>query len=63
MSASVSSITTQYSRSTGWLEPLQNTDDFVESSQRRVVAAGAKYLLARTDIAPEHILLQLLRDG
>jgi uncharacterized protein (DUF58 family) len=41
----------------------ETIDAFVESSQRRVVAAGAKYLLARTDIAPEHVLLQLLRDG
>ena len=38
-------------------------DAFVESCQRRVVAAGARYLLARTDVAPEHLLLQLLRAG
>ena len=38
-------------------------DAFVESCQRRVVAAGARYLLARTDLAPEHLLLQLLRAG
>lgn len=38
-------------------------DAFVESCQRRVVAAGARYLLARTDTPPEHTLLQLLRDG
>ena len=29
----------------------------------RVVAAGGRYLLARTDTPPEHTLLQLLRDG
>jgi hypothetical protein len=38
-------------------------DAFVASCQHRVVAAGARYLLARTDIPPEHTLLQLLRDG
>ena len=38
-------------------------DAFVASCRRRVVAAGARYLLARTDIPPEHTLLQLLRDG
>jgi uncharacterized protein (DUF58 family) len=38
-------------------------DAFVSSCQRRVVAAGARYLLARTDSPPEHTLLQLLRDG
>lgn len=38
-------------------------DAFVASCQHRVVAAGARYLLARTDTAPEHTLLQLLRDG
>ena len=38
-------------------------DEFVAACQRRVVAAGARYLLARTDTAPEHILLQLLRAG
>lgn len=37
-------------------------DAFVEASQQRVVAAGARYMLARTDAPPEHILLQLLRD-
>lgn len=38
-------------------------DAFVASCQRRVVAAGARYLLARTDTPPEHTLLQLLREG
>ena len=38
-------------------------DAFIESCQRRVVAAGARYMLARTDVAPEHLLLQLLRAG
>jgi len=38
-------------------------DAFVASCQRRVVAAGGRYLLARTDTPPEHTLLQLLRDG
>jgi len=38
-------------------------DGFLESCQRRVVAAGAHYMLARTDVPPEHILLQLLRGG
>ena len=38
-------------------------DEFVASCQRRVVAAGGRYLLARTDTPPEHTLLQLLRDG
>jgi uncharacterized protein (DUF58 family) len=38
-------------------------DEFLESCQRRVVAAGARYLLARTDTPPEHVLLQLLRAG
>ena len=37
-------------------------DAFVETSQQRVVAAGARYMLARTDVPPEHVLLQLLRD-
>ncbi len=36
---------------------------FLESCQRRVVAAGARYMLARTDTPPEHTLLQLLREG
>ncbi len=36
---------------------------FVASCQRRVVATGARYLLARTDTPPEHTLLRLLRDG
>lgn len=38
-------------------------DTFVASCQRRVIAAGGRYLLARTDTPPEHTLLQLLRDG
>ena len=38
-------------------------DEFLASCQRRVVAAGARYLLARTDQPPEHVLLQLLRAG
>jgi len=38
-------------------------DAFVASCQRRVVAAGGRYFLARTDTPPEHTLLQLLRDG
>ena len=38
-------------------------DGFVESCRRRVVAAGARYVLARTDVPPEHVLLQLLREG
>lgn len=37
-------------------------DRFLETCQRRVVAGGARYMLARTDRAPEHLLLQLLRD-
>jgi len=37
-------------------------DAFLETSQRRVVAGGARYMLARTDTPPEHVLLQLLRD-
>lgn len=37
-------------------------DTFVTSCQRRVTAAGGRYLLARTDIRPEHTLLRLLRD-
>lgn len=41
----------------------EEIDAFVESCQRRVVAAGARYMLARTDAPPEHILLQLLRGG
>ena len=36
-------------------------DEFLETCQRRVVAAGATYMLARTDMPPEHVLLQLLR--
>ncbi len=36
-------------------------DAFVESCRHRVVAAGARYQLARTDAPPEHTLLQLLR--
>lgn len=38
-------------------------DEFVSSCQRRIVAAGARYMLARTDTPPEHTLLQLLREG
>lgn len=38
-------------------------DDFLASCQHRVVAAGGRYLLARTDTPPEHTLLQLLRNG
>ena len=41
----------------------ETIDAFIESCRRRVVAAGARYLLARTDTAPEHTLLQLLRAG
>ena len=41
----------------------EEVDKFVASCQRRVVAAGARYLPARTDTPPEHILLQLLRAG
>jgi uncharacterized protein (DUF58 family) len=41
----------------------EEIDRFVETCQRRVVAAGGRYLLARTDVPPEHTLLQLLRDG
>ena len=37
-------------------------DAFVQTRQQRVVAAGARYMLARTDAPPEHVLLQLLRD-
>ena len=36
---------------------------FIESSRRRIVSTGARYLLARTDSPPEHTLLQLLRAG
>jgi uncharacterized protein (DUF58 family) len=36
-------------------------DAFIDSCRRRVVAAGARYQLAATDMAPEHTLLQLLR--
>jgi uncharacterized protein (DUF58 family) len=38
-------------------------DVFVTSCQHRVVAAGGRYILARTDTPPEHTLLQLLRNG
>lgn len=38
-------------------------DAFIASCQRRVVAAGARYVMARTDTPPEHVLLQLLRAG
>ena len=41
----------------------EEIDAFLESCQRRVVAAGGRYVLARTDVAPEHVLLQLLREG
>jgi len=41
----------------------EEIDAFVASCQRRVVAAGARYILARTDTPPEHILLQLLRGS
>jgi hypothetical protein len=41
----------------------ESIDAFVASCQHRVVAAGGRYLLARTDTPPEHTLLQLLRDG
>jgi uncharacterized protein (DUF58 family) len=37
-------------------------DEFLETCQRRVVAGGARYMLARTDRPPEHVLVQLLRD-
>ncbi len=36
-------------------------DAFIESCRGRVVAAGGRYQLARTDTPPEHTLLQLLR--
>jgi len=36
-------------------------DAFIESCRRRVVAAGGRYQLARTDTPPEHTLLRLLR--
>ena len=36
---------------------------FIESCRRQVVAAGARYLLSRTDTPPEHTLLQLLRGS
>lgn len=38
-------------------------DQFVASCQTRIVAAGARYMLARTDTPPEHTLLQLLREN
>ena len=41
----------------------ESIDAFIESSRRRIVSTGARYLLARTDIPPEHTLLQLLRAG
>lgn len=41
----------------------EEIEAFVASCQRRVVATGARYLLARTDTPPEHTLLRLLRDG
>lgn len=39
----------------------ESIDAFIESCRRRVVAAGGRYQLARTDTPPEHTLLQLLR--
>ena len=42
---------------------IEQIEAFVASCQRRVVAAGGRYLLARTDTPPEHTLLRLLRDG
>lgn len=36
---------------------------FLSLCQRRIVAAGGRYMLARTDTPPEHTLLQLLREG
>ena len=41
----------------------ESIDAFIESSRRRIVSTGARYLLARTDTPPEHTLLQLLRAG
>lgn len=41
----------------------ESIDAFMESCRRRVVAAGGRYQLARTDTPPEHTLLQLLRGG
>lgn len=41
----------------------EEIDAFIESCRRQVVAAGARYQLARTDRPPEHTLLQLLRGG
>lgn len=38
-------------------------DQFVASCQARIVAAGGRYMLARTDTPPEHTLLQLLREA
>lgn len=38
-------------------------DGFVTSCRARVVAAGGRYLLARTDVPPEHTLLKLLREA
>jgi hypothetical protein len=38
-------------------------DGFVTSCRARVVAAGGRYLLARTDVLPEHTLLKLLREA
>ena len=48
---------------TGLPPTPEEIDAFVASCQRRVVAAGGRYLLARTDTPPEHTLLRLLRDG
>ncbi len=39
----------------------EEIDAFIESCQRQVVATGARYQLARTDVPPEHTLIQLLR--
>lgn len=39
----------------------ESIDAFIESSRRQIVAAGARYQLARTDAPPEHTLLKLLR--
>ena len=39
----------------------ESIDAFIESSRRKIVAAGGRYQLARTDTPPERTLLQLLR--
>ncbi|MDH3202013.1 MAG: DUF58 domain-containing protein [Myxococcales bacterium] len=41
----------------------ESIDAFIESCRRRVVAAGGRYQLARSDTPPEHTLLQLLRTS